>query len=77
MQLKSLNAQMLCLHQKLKSYIGRGATFIGPEMGDFMRVLGDRKSRICRWPSRKKTLIAIIDSGFKLGSQRWKDGGAG
>ena len=40
MQLKSLNAQMRCLHQKLKSYIGHGATFIGPEMGTFMRVLG-------------------------------------
>ena len=72
MQLKSLNAQMLCLHQKLKRYIGHGETFIGPEMVDFMRVLGDRKSRVYRWTPHKRQLIGIVDRGFKLGSRRWK-----
>ena len=42
MPLKSLNAQMLFLHRRLKRYIGHGETFIGSEMVDFMHVLEER-----------------------------------
>ena len=76
--LKSLNEQMRYLHQKLKRYIGHGKTFVGSEMVDFMQGLeerikeGDGKFRVYRWTPHKGKLIGIFDSGFKLGSQRWK-----